>query len=83
MLENYSQATALADGLVERLLESTPGSKPNFFLGEALLLRAEIKLETGGTQAATADLNDALPHFTDTLGEDHLKVERVRDLLQI
>ncbi|XOV84984.1 MAG: protein kinase [bacterium] len=81
-LGNFSQAGALADGLVERLQESTPASRPNIFLGDALLLRAEIKLETGDTQGARADLNDALPHFVDTLGASHVKVERVSDLLR-
>ncbi|MEE4281073.1 MAG: tetratricopeptide repeat protein, partial [Pseudomonadales bacterium] len=80
-LGDYAKAGTLADGLVTRLMENTPASKGSIDHGNALLLRAEIYLQSGDAQAAAADFEKALPHLLETLGEDHLKVRRARDLL--
>lgn len=80
-LGNYDKAGKLADGLVTRLRENTQDKKGNFDLGNALLLRAEINLAKGQPHIAEADLNDALPQLVYTLGEDHLSVQKTRDLL--
>ncbi len=80
-LGDYAKSSTLADGLVTRLMENTPASKGSIDHGNALLLRAEIYLDSGDAHAAAADFEKALPHLVDTLGEDHLKVKRARDLL--
>lgn len=80
-LGNYAKAGTLANELVSRQRENTPVSKGNIDLGNALLLRAEINLESGQTQAAKTDLDAALPQLVYTLGDGHLTVKRVRALL--
>ncbi len=81
-LGDYAKANALANGLVARLRENIPkAAKGNIDLGKALLQRAEIRLESGQTQTAKADLDEALPHLVYTLGDDHSAVKRARNLL--
>ncbi|MCR9260248.1 MAG: protein kinase [Pseudomonadaceae bacterium] len=80
-LGDYDKAGKLVDGLVARLRENMQDKKGNFDLGNALLLRAEINLAKGQPNIAEADLNEALPQLVYTLGEDHLSVQKTRDLL--
>jgi tetratricopeptide (TPR) repeat protein len=80
-LGDYDKAGKLVDGLVARLRENMQDKKGNFDLGNALLLRAEINLAKGQPHIAEADLNEALPQLVYTLGEDHLSVQKTRDLL--
>jgi eukaryotic-like serine/threonine-protein kinase len=50
-------------------------------VGEALLVRARVRLARGDTAAARADLERALPSLTNGLGADHPHTQTARALL--
>lgn len=79
---DYATARGLVDGLIERLQAHVrPESKDNHYLGRALFQRAEILFESDDPAGAAADLEAALPHLVNTLGDDHREVEAARALL--
>ena len=80
---DYTTARGLVDGLVERLqVHVRPESTGSTNLGRALFQRAEILLESDDPSGAVSDLEAALPHLVNTLGEDHRDVEAARKLLE-
>jgi len=81
-LGDLAAARSLADDLVERLrAHARPDSRGSIHLGRALVQRAEVRLESGDRAGAVRDLESALPHLVQALGDDHREAELARDLL--
>ncbi|MEM1263506.1 MAG: serine/threonine-protein kinase [Pseudomonadota bacterium] len=77
------KAAELATFLIDRLAEKTSADSPgNLHLGNALLLRATVRLAAEQFDDAIADVELALPHLEYALGSEHPVVARGRGLRQ-